>query len=269
MIELTFLFWLFFIGILVATLQDLKRREVDNWLNLILVLISLSYIFYKALHENPQTIILTGFIIAIMFILMNIFYHGRIFGGGDAKLLFSMSAFFVGAEFIESAANLGIFILFLMISGSIYGTIYSLIKYIKNRKEVNKEFKRGIKKHKKAVLSVLILGGISFVLSNSLIFKILSSLILLFPFLYIFAKELENISMIKIIRGKDLREGDWLANKEKIGKRIISYRWDGLSKEEVKLLSKKKKVKIKEGLPFVPAFLIAFIAYALLRNFFN
>lgn len=269
MIELNFLFWLFLTGILIATFQDLKRREIDNWLNLLLILISLSYIFYKALYENnPKIIILTGFIIAIMFVVINIFYYGRIFGGGDAGLLFSMSAFFIGTEFIESITNIGIFILLLMISGSVYGTLYSLVLYLKNKKEVNKEIKKSVKKYKKILLVLLVLGIVSYLLSNSIIFKIFSIILLLSPLLYIFAKGLENISMTKIISGKDLREGDWLANKERIGKKTIIYRWEGLNKEEVKLLSKKKKIKIKEGLPFVPAFLIAFILYALLRNFF-
>ncbi|MFA5061245.1 MAG: prepilin peptidase [Candidatus Pacearchaeota archaeon] len=270
MIELTFLFWLFLIGILVATFQDLKRREVDNWLNLLLILISLSYVFYKALYEkNPEIILLTGFIIAIMFVIMNIFYYGRVFGGGDAGLLFAMSAFFIGVEFIESATNIGIFILFLMVSGSIYGTIYSSILYIKNREKVNKEIKKGIKKHKKILLAIPIISVAFYFLSNSLIFKLLSIIIFISPLLYIFAKGLENISMTKTISGKDLREGDWLADKERIGKKVINYSWEGLSKEEVRLLSKKKKVKIKEGLPFVPAFLMAFILYALLRTLFN
>lgn len=270
MIELTFLFWLFLIGILIATFQDLKRKEVDNWLNLLLITISLSYVFYKALYEkNPDIILLTGFIITIMFVIMNIFYYGRIFGGGDAGLLFAMSAFFIGAEFIESITNIGIFILFLMISGSVYGIVYSLALYTKNRKKINKEIKRNVKEHKKILVTILGLGIISYTLSKSLPFKILSLLIFFSPLLYIFAKGLENISMTKIISGKDLREGDWLASREKVGNRIINYSWEGLSKEEVKLLGKKKKVKIKEGLPFVPAFLIAFILYALLRNFFS
>ena len=42
-----FLFWLFLIGIVVASLQDLKRREVDNWLNLFLLVASFVFVFYN------------------------------------------------------------------------------------------------------------------------------------------------------------------------------------------------------------------------------
>ena len=44
--EFGFLFWLFFVGIIIACTQDLKRREVDNWLNLFLLMTSLVFVFY-------------------------------------------------------------------------------------------------------------------------------------------------------------------------------------------------------------------------------
>ena len=52
-----FLFWLFLAGIIVACLQDLKRREVDDWLNLFLIITSISFIFFRAYFEkNPSLI---------------------------------------------------------------------------------------------------------------------------------------------------------------------------------------------------------------------
>ena len=67
--------------------------------------------------------------------------------------------------------------------------------------------------------------------------------------------------MIKEISGKNLREGDLLVENVKVGKRIIMVNWEGLSSNEIKALENLKKVKIKEGIPFVPAFLMAFILY--------
>ncbi|MDH3353368.1 MAG: hypothetical protein OEL87_02885 [Nanoarchaeota archaeon] len=74
--------------------------------------------------------------------------------------------------------------------------------------------------------------------------------------------------MVKEISGKELREGDWLVDDIKIKGKIISADWDGLSLEDIELLKKKKKVKIKEGLPFVPAFFIAFLIYVFLKDWF-
>ena len=69
-----FLFWLFLVGIIVACLQDLKRREVDDWLNLFLIISSASFIFFRAYLENDPTLISQlGFSAVILFILMNLF----------------------------------------------------------------------------------------------------------------------------------------------------------------------------------------------------
>ena len=55
----------------------------------------------------------------------------------------------------------------------------------------------------------------------------------------------------------------WLAEDVKVGRKTIRADWEGISLENIKLLKKagKSKVRIKQGIPFVPAFLIAFILY--------
>ena len=261
-----FLFWLFFIGIVVASLQDLKRREVDNWLNLFLLVSSFVFIFYKAIFDgNVEIIFQLGFALVAMFALMNMFYYGRVFAGGDAKLLVAMTAFFIGANFNITLINIGIFLLLLMFSGSIYGIFYSFVLYIKDYEKINEEARKGF--DALWIRYVVVAGIVMFALSYIDWFFLLPSvLMLLFPVLYVFAKALENVSMVKNISGKDLREGDWLVNDVKVKGKTIKADWDGLSLENIKLLKKKKSVEIKEGLPFVPAFLIAFFLYAFLKE---
>lgn len=263
-----FLFWLFFIGIFIACLQDLKRREVDNWLNLFLIMASFSFIFFRAVFERDATIVFqAGFALVILFVVMNLFYYGRIFAGGDAKLLFAMTIFFIGGTFVSTLINIGIFLLFLMISGSIYGLIYSFILYIKNFKKVNKKIRVGLS----AVwIKYLVLVGIVFFVFSYInwIFLFLAIFIWIFPLLYVFAKGLEDIAMVRTISGKDLREGDWLLDDVHIGKKVIKADWDGLSLEDIDFLKKKKKIKIKEGLPFVPAFFIAFLLQVFFKELF-
>jgi len=260
-----FLFWLFLIGIIVASLQDLKRREVDNWLNLFLLVASFIFIFYKAIFEKDVALVFhAGFALVIMFIFMNLFYYGRVFAGGDAKLLVAMTVFFIGASFYLTLINIGIFLLFLMFSGSIYGLIYSAVLYIKDFEKVNKEMRQGISHWNLWVLgSGIVLMFFGFFDFLFLIFGILISL---FPLLYVFAKGLETVSMIRVIPGKDLREGDWLVDDVKVKGKVIKADWDGLSLDDIDLLNGKKKVKIKDGLPFVPAFLIAFLGYVFLKG---
>lgn len=263
-----FLFWLFLIGIIFASLQDLKRREVDNWLNLFLLMASFSFIFFRSFLGGDFSLVFQlGFLVVIMFVVMNIFYYGRVFAGGDAKLLFAMTAFFIGTSFFVSLINVGIFLLFLMFSGSFYGLIYSLVLYFRDFEKVNKKIKKGLE-----ILWVrcsIILGVVFFILSYfNWLFLVLAVLALVLPVLYVFAKGLEEVSMVRFVSGKDLREGDWLVDDVRVGRKTIKADWDGLSLEDIGLLNAKKKIKIKEGLPFVPAFLIAFLVYVFLRERF-
>lgn len=263
-----FLFWLFFIGLVVAGLQDLKRREVDNWLNLFLLMASFSFVFFKAIFEKDATIVFqAGFALVVMFAFMNLFYYGRVFAGGDAKLLFAMTVFFIGITFMATLINIGVFLLFLMIAGSVYGLIYSVVLYVKNFEKVNKKIREGFSVW--WIRYSFLAGIVLFLFSYAnLIFLFLAIFVLVFPVLYVFAKGLEDVVMIREISGKELREGDWLAEDVKVGRSVIKGDWDGLSSENIRLLRGRKRVRIKEGLPFVPAFLIAFILYVFLKEGF-
>jgi len=140
-----FLFWLFLIGIIIASLQDLERREVDNWLNLFLMVSGFVFIFYKAIFEKDVSLIFqAGFALVVMFGFMNLFYYGRVFAGGDAKLLVAMTVFFIGVDFNITLINIGVFLLFLMFSGSIYGLVYSVVLYLRDFDKVNKEIRKGV-----------------------------------------------------------------------------------------------------------------------------
>jgi Flp pilus assembly protein protease CpaA len=263
-----FLFWLFFIGILIASFQDLKRREIDNWLNLFLIFGSLSFIIFKSiLEKTPNMIIQTGFFLLVMFIFANLFYYGRVFAGGDAKLLFAMTVFFLSENFYGTFTNIFTFIFLLMISGSIYGLGYSFFLYSKDFKEINKEMKE---QYRNPFFMYFFMVGVAFFIIGFVkwFFIPLSIIFLFLPLIYVFSKGLEKVSMIKTVSGKELREGDWLVNDVRVGKKLIRADWDGLSSGEVSLMSKLKNVKIKDGLPFAPAFLIAFLAYFFLRTKF-
>lgn len=263
--ELGFLFWLFFIGIFIATLQDLKRREVDNWLNLLLVFSSVVYLVYTTyFNKNFEIIFIAGFVFILMFVFMNSFYYGRVFAGGDAKLLFAMSVFFVSSDFYLSLFNIIFFLVLLMVCGSIYGLFYSGVLYVMNFKKVNLKLKKEINPRVK----YLYLGGFVFLIFGffETLFLIFGLVFLILPFIYSFAKALEGVVMVREIKGTDLREGDWLSEDITLGKKTIKANWEGLTKKELILLRKLKKVKIREGLPFVPAFLMAFLIYVFLRG---
>jgi Flp pilus assembly protein protease CpaA len=262
-------FWVFLIGIIIASLQDLKRREVDHWLTLALMVFGFAYIAFEAIFSLNSSVVVLGIVSFLtMFVIMNLFYYGRIFGGGDAKLLFAMFVIFIGASAVQTMINIGWFILFLMLAGSVYGLIYSVVLFGMNFKKVKVEFKKGFENiwARYAIVAGIILFVLSYI---DWLFFIPAIFLLIGPVLFIFAKSLESVVMIKKIKTSELREGDWLVEDFKVGRKVIEAEWGGLSLEDIKFIKKsKKKIEIKEGLPFVPAFLMAFLAYYFLRSWF-
>lgn len=260
--DFNFLFWLFLIGILIATFQDIKRREVDDWLNLFLIFSSFTYLFFVSFYLKDPSIFFQGtFLLLFLLFIMNVFYYGRVFAGGDAKLLLSMTVLFIGVSFYESLINVGIFVLFLFISGSVYGIFYSSVLYIRNYDKVNKKLKKNFWTKENKFIFIL---GLIFMFSGAYFYFILfiiGILIFIFPILLSLSRALEEGCMVRFVKGSELKEGDWLVDEIRIGKKIVRPSFEGLSKKETSLMKNLKLVKIKEGIPFVPAFLIAYILY--------
>ena len=75
-----FLFWLFLVGIIVASLQDLKRQEVDNWLTLFLIMASSVYLFYNFFRVEEWT---HGLIFAVVVLVASFVFF---FGDGEEKV---------------------------------------------------------------------------------------------------------------------------------------------------------------------------------------
>ena len=92
-------------------------------------------------------------------------------------------------------------------------------------------------------------------------------------YVWIFVKSIEKSSMYKLVEPNKLTEGDWIVKDVYINKQYITGPKDlGIEKKQIKLLieayKRKKigKVLIKEGIPFVPSFLIAFIITFVIGN---
>lgn len=66
--------------------------------------------------------------------------------------------------------------------------------------------------------------------------------------------------MYRLIPVSKLTEGDWIAKNVYLNKKLITGPKDrGITKKQITLLkkSKVKQVLIREGIPFVPVFLIS------------
>ena len=138
-----FLFGLAFLYVIFATVQDLRKEEVANWLNFSLIGFALTYrAFYALQFDDGMFFVygLAGFL--LFFAFANLFYYSGVFGGGDAKLLMGlgivlpisnwMDLFFVGVGFL--------FLLFLI--GACYSLVYSFFIAGRNFKIFKKEFGR-------------------------------------------------------------------------------------------------------------------------------
>ena len=273
MYEVIFLSVLALIWIIFATVQDLKSREVANWLNFSLIIFALGFRFFYCLFSQTQgfSFFYQGLIgLGIFFVLGNLLYYGRMFAGGDAKLIIALGAILPFSE--SFLVNLKIFVLFFFIFlfvGAFYGLLLGIILVSKNFKQFKKEFYKKLKKNKRIIYFTMFLGLVfmAFAFIEILLF-FLGILIFILPYFYLYAKAIDEVCMVKKIKINQLREGDWLYKNLKVGKKLIKTNWDGLTKQEIKEIKKKyKEVKIKQGIPFTPVFLISFLILACLYFF--
>ena len=253
------------IWIIVAVIQDLRKREIANWWNFSLIAVALAYRAFVSLWMANYWYFLNGLIgFAIFFGLAYGFYYGRVFAGGDAKLLMGLGAVLpLSGLFFENITIFLYFIILFLACGSVYGLCYSIALAFKNRKPFAAEFFRQTRKQKKIFISFLVLAlafAVFVFFMKEFVFLLFSLCLFIFPFLYCYAKAVEEVCLIKERKAKELTVGDWLYEPVKIGKKTIKPNWEGLSEEELKILKKYRgKILIKEGIPFTPAFLFAFI----------
>jgi len=263
MFEVLFLVVLASIFILFAVFQDLKSREIANWLNWGLIIFALGFRFFFSLFGGEWNFFLQGLIgFGIFFGLGNLFYYSKIFAGGDAKLMIALGTILPFTNTL--IFNLKIFVLFLfcfLAVGAIYGLAFMIGASIKNWRDFKKEFYEQLRKNiwffsGLIFVSILILA-LSFF---NFIFIWLGILFFILPYLYIYAKSVDESCMIRELGVSKLTEGDWLYKDVKVKGKIIKATWDGLSLEDISLLKKyKKKVLVRYGFQYAPVFLISFL----------
>lgn len=255
--------------IIFATIQDIKETEVADWISFSLIIFALGFrFFYSLFVEQGFSFFYQGLIgLGIFFILGNLFYYFRLFAGGDAKLMIALGTILpFSNNFIFNLEAFFLFILIFFIIGAIYGIIWSLVLVFKNLKLVRKGLRREFEK-KKNLIYFLMFAGLFFMIvgfSNFLIFYF-GILIFIFPILFIYAKAIDESILIKRINVKNLREGDWIYKDLKVGRNVIKVNWEGLSLSDIKQIQKKYNlIQIRQGIAFVPVFLISFILYGIL-----
>ena len=264
-----------FIALFIGSVTDLKTREVPDWLNYGLIIsgvvLNLMFsIIYSTYHFIINSIIGLSIFFGLAYIM---FYTGQ-WGGGDSKMMMGLGAMIgIDVSFTTSQFLAGFFINALFI-GALYGLLWSFFLVFKNRQKFWKEFgnflkEKNVVRAKKAILLALVVLLLIFFIArgNYKIFILsFAFLILLTFYLWIFVKIIEKIAMYKLIEPSKLTEGDWIANNIYVNGQYICGPKDlGIYQKQINKLvefrkrGKVKKILIKEGIPFVPSFFVAFI----------
>lgn len=264
MFEVIFLFVLALIWIVFATVQDIRKREIANWLSFSLIIFVLGFRFFYSLFSDLGFDFfyqgLIGF--GIFLVLGNLLYYGKMFAGGDAKLMMALGAVLpFSVIFSENLRIFALFFVLFLLIGAVYSIGASVYLSFKSFKKFRREFLKQFKKNRKlsmlAIFLALVLVAFGF--SDSLFF-VLGIIVFALPYFYIYVKSVDEACMIKRIKTSKLSEGDWLYKDLKVGRRTIKAKWDGLSKAEIKSIQRKLNfVTIRYGIPFTPVFLISFI----------
>ncbi len=271
MYEVIFLWGLALVYIIFAVIQDVKTKEIANWINFSMIIFALGFRFFHSLFRMDFTFLYSGLIgLGAFFIIGNLLYYGKVFAGGDAKLMIGLGAILPLS--LNLSSNLqslfNFFFLFLSVS-FLYILISSAVLCFKHFKSFKREFFIQFRKNKKLMFAGVIMGIFFLVLGFfQELFFILGILTFFTSYLYLYSKAIDEACMVKSVKIQNLKEGDWLYSSLKVGKDVIKENWEGVSKSEIKeLAGKYKKVTIRQGIAFSPVFLITFIAFIILHIF--
>jgi len=260
-------------GLLAGSYSDIKTKEVPDWLSYSLIFSGLGIRLIFSLAEFDWAIFFEGLVGFLIFVILAyMFYYLGQWGGGDAKLLMGLGAIFGLSFEFNTFPILLTFLIHLALVGSIYGVLWLVILAFKNKEKFKLEFK---KQQKKFNMLGIIFAAIGLGLTTGSLFtfgvwKTLMMVWALVPigslYLWVLVNSIEKVAFYKMVNPEALTEGDWIAKNVVVeGKKICGPRDLGISNEqigklvELKQKGKIQKILIKEGIPFVPSFLIAFI----------
>lgn len=271
-----------------AALNDVKKREVPNWVNYGLVITGLGIGMLQSLVASDWHFLafsLSGALAALALSAL-MFYTGQ-WGGGDSKLLIGMGAmlglpFTTRPPFVSVESQLVSFLLNLIAISVIYAVAIGAILAVRNRKSFAAAARKQLESYsllRKILLIASAAGLVVIIMVDdiTLRFAIAALIVTLFFGLYlsIMAKAVEKACMLKHISPLKLTEGDWVAKDVVVGgKRICGPKDLGIENRQIRQLIafyRKRKIRtvlIKEGIPFSPSFLIAYIVTIFFGNLF-
>lgn len=248
--------------LLIASYTDLRTKEVPDWLSYGFIVAALGIRGIYSFQDGWEVIVagLVGF--AAFYLLALLFYYTHQWGGGDSKLLMGMGvALGITYPFSDASFTPLWFLLLLLFSGALYGMVWLGILAIKRRHCLFPELRFLLGNHKKFHISVgfslLIFLGAGFLVHYLLL--VITMLAVLY-YLLLFLVAVQSCCFVSERDTKFLTEGDWLAEDVVVkGKKLLKKKT--LTNSDIERLHRYNisSVLVKEGIPFVPSFLIAYL----------
>ncbi len=252
--------------LVIASFTDLKTREVPDWLNYGLIFAALGIRFIYSFDLGWQIILsgLLGFVAC--FVLACLFYYTHQWGGGDSKLLMGMGAV-IGITYPlnNSSFLLLWFFLALLLLGAFFGVMWMGVLAMKRKEQFMQSFKNNLGEYRGVHIGAGALS-LSFAMISFGFMPLwpMAVLPIAFFYLFTFVTAVERSCFISAIDPMKLTAGDWLAEDVSIeGKTVVAKKTLEMTEvEKLKHLKRQGKlssVVVKEGIPFVPAFLLAYV----------
>lgn len=267
----------------IASAKDIKYREIPDYLSFFLLGLALGLRLISSVLNSNYSFFVEGLAgLLFCFILsMLLFYTGQ-WGGGDSKLLIAMGAVIGFPLSLSNPPILFVFLINMLLFGSFYSIIYSVFLALKNKDKFKAEFKKLFNSKSYTIVRYIAFSVTIFLIFCSvfLFSSILRSILIMFSVLIVLlyftiltVKAIEVSSMFKLISIDKLSEGDWIVKDVIIdGKYVCGPKDLGIENSQIEILKEYKKkgkvteILIKEGIAFVPAFLLGYIALLLFEN---
>lgn len=262
---------LFFLSL--ASYTDLKRREVADEVSVGFLTASLAIRLAWSASSGDPSVFIDPFLVSLGFLAFSLaMYYSKQWGGGDLLILTSLGVAFgtLPSEFSRGNSILPFWASLLaniFIFGAAYGVVW-IFSLIAMNRQVRVEALGKALKYWYFTAPLFALAAFSALFLNDLVGKLVGIALFVLYLAFLASRAVEGIIFTRNVRPQDLRVEDWLAeNVCSRGRVVVKVSSTGLTKTDIQaielLASKglldKKQVSIREGIPFVPVFLISLV----------